>query len=256
MVFFARSGPWLFVKGANVILLAAVLVAQSSAAFAEGALSCIVEPSMTVNVGAAVSGVMDTVEVDRSDIVKKGQLIATIESGVERATVDYYAARVEFAERKLARAETLREENLMSEQEYDEMVTEQTLAKLECREKQRILGQRSIYSPIDGVVVERMLSPGDYIENQQIFKILALDPLYIETVLPVEMFGKVKIGETYEVFLETFTDPFMVKVSNVDRVVDKASSTFKVRLILKNPGYRIPSGLKCRVEFAPNKSPK
>lgn len=231
------------------LIVIILVLAQSTVAFAGRALSCIVEPSMTVNVGTAVSGVMDSVLVDRSEIVKKGQLIATIEAGVERATVDYYAAKIKFSERKISRSEALRAEQLLSEQEYDALVTEHLLAKLEWQEKKEILSQRSIYSPIDGVVVERMLSPGDFIKEQQIFKILALDPLYIETVLPVEMFGKVKVGEPYEVYLETYEKPFTVKICNVDRVIDKASSTFKVRLILNNPGYQIPSGLKCEIDF-------
>jgi multidrug efflux pump subunit AcrA (membrane-fusion protein) len=37
----------------------------------------------------------------------------------------------------------------------------------------------------------------------------------------------------------------------VDRVVDAASGTFRVRLELANPGNRIPAGIKCAVRFAP-----
>jgi multidrug efflux pump subunit AcrA (membrane-fusion protein) len=42
-----------------------------------------------------------------------------------------------------------------------------------------------------------------------------------------------------------------VRVAVVDRVVDAASSTFRVRLELPNPQHRIPAGLKCKVTFFP-----
>jgi len=39
------------------------------------------------------------------------------------------------------------------------------------------------------------------------------------------------------------------KVVVVDRVVDAASSTFGIRLELRNPGGRIPAGIRCKVKF-------
>lgn len=39
------------------------------------------------------------------------------------------------------------------------------------------------------------------------------------------------------------------KVSVVDRVVDAASNTFRVRLNLPNPDHRLPAGLRCRISF-------
>jgi hypothetical protein len=38
-------------------------------------------------------------------------------------------------------------------------------------------------------------------------------------------------------------------VTVVDRVVDAASDTFGVRLLLPNPDYRIPGGVRCEIRF-------
>jgi hypothetical protein len=42
---------------------------------------------------------------------------------------------------------------------------------------------------------------------------------------------------------------FPARVIIVDRVVDAASSTFGIRLELRNPGNRIPAGIRCKVKF-------
>jgi cobalt-zinc-cadmium efflux system membrane fusion protein len=38
-------------------------------------------------------------------------------------------------------------------------------------------------------------------------------------------------------------------VTQIDRVLDPASNTFRVRLALPNPGHRLPAGLRCRVDL-------
>ncbi len=38
-------------------------------------------------------------------------------------------------------------------------------------------------------------------------------------------------------------------VSHVDRVLDAASNSFRVRLSLPNPGYALPAGLRCKADL-------
>ena len=45
--------------------------------------------------------------------------------------------------------------------------------------------------------------------------------------------------------------PAMARVTLVDKVIDAASNTFRVRLSLPNPGNKLPAGARCRVDLAP-----
>ena len=38
-------------------------------------------------------------------------------------------------------------------------------------------------------------------------------------------------------------------VRHVDRVLDAASNSFRVRLTLPNPHYRLPAGLRCKADL-------
>src|SRR5262245_30707125 len=49
---------------------------------ASGALECLIEPSLVVNVGSSVDGVLEQVLVDRGALVRKGQVVARLQSGV------------------------------------------------------------------------------------------------------------------------------------------------------------------------------
>lgn len=242
-------------------------------------LTCLIEPNMVVTVSSPVEGVVKTVQADRGDLVQEGQVLATLESSVEEAAVAvarYRAeiqaavksseARYEFSLRKLTRAEDLSKKQTISVHELDEARTEKLLAelgRLEAQENKRLaeleyqraqaaLALRTIRSPISGVVVERLVSPGEYRNNlqNQVMKLAQLSPLRVEVFAPVSLLGKIKVGMRAEVVPEAPMDePRSARVTVIDRVVDAASGTFGVRLALPNPNYQLPAGLKCTIRF-------
>jgi membrane fusion protein (multidrug efflux system) len=211
---------------------------------------CLLEPSMVVNVGSPVDGVLKSVRVDRGDSVSKGQLLAELQSGVEAAAVALSQARIEFGRRKTERNESLFLKQLISAQERDEMETETRIHEEELRRDQENLKLRSIFSPLDGVVVERRLVAGDLIraEKSVVYKLAQLDPLNVELVVPSEQFGSIRIGMNARVSLAQ-GGVHAARVVVVDRLIDAASGTFGVRLQLPNPGNRVPAGLRCSVRF-------
>jgi RND family efflux transporter MFP subunit len=247
-------------------------------------LDCLIEPYEVVNLSSPVEGVLEKVYVDRGAIVKKGHVVAKLESNVEHATVTLARARAEmeaaiksseerlaFSTLKLTRSEKLLEKRLISVAELDEAQTEKRLAEmalvnaidnkrlaeLELQRANIALARHTIRSPITGVVVERFLSPGEYTSGQfktdsPILKIAQIDPLRVEVFAPVSMRGQINVGMQAKVSIEApMNSSHDVRVTIVDRVVDAASSTFRVRLELPNPNHRIPAGLKCKVRFFP-----
>ena len=219
---------------------------------AGGPLECLLEPSLVASVGSPVDGVLEQVLVDRGDPVRKGQVVARLQSGVEAAQVKVSEARVEFARRKVERNESLFAQQLISAQERDEMVTELHLNQEELRRNQEALRLRTIVSPLDGVVVERRMAPGESIRTDKsvVFKLAQINPLHVEVIAPAELFGSLRSGVTGNVSLEPFfSGVYRAKVTVVDKLIDAASGTLGVRLQLPNPANKIPAGIKCTVVF-------
>lgn len=242
------------------------------------AIGCLIEPSVVVEIGSPVIGVLDRVLVERGDVVKKGQVVAQLDARVERAAVAVAIARAqsesevlsarqahEFALRKQERNESLFRQNYISSQALDQAATETKLADTKAAQakEQRVmamqevtlaraqLAQRTIYAPVGGVVVDRFLGNGERVEEKPILKVAQIDPLRVELLLPSNRFGQVKPGQAAKVQPELPGAAEMpAKVTIVDRVVDSASNTFRVRLEMPNPGLGLPSGLRCKVAFA------
>ena len=250
------------------------------APIAHGAdLDCLIEPYRIVNVSAPVDGLLERVDVERGDLVREGQVLAALESSVQQVTLAIAKARAEmetpiqssqvrlaYAIRKVATNEQLLAEGGISEREVDDSRAQRDLseialveagdnkrlAELDRKRAEADLAVRTIRSPINGVVMERLLSPMEQTKQTPIVKLAQLDPLRVEVFAPIPLLGKVALGMVAEVLPEAPVGRVRAaRVTVVDRVVDAASGTFGVRLELPNPGYRLPGGLKCKVRFPP-----
>ena len=264
-------------KGRRVTCLLAGLLLAGPAGAAAQNLECVIYPETTVAVSSPVEGVLDRVLVDRGDLVRAGQVVATIESSVERVAVELARARaaresavrsgqarVEFGDRRDKRTLEMYRRELIPLKEMDEAETSKVLADFELLEAQEelklaridvdraqaVLALRTIRSPISGVVVERLLNGGEFTKQAPIVKLAQIDPLRVEVIVPVALFGRIKIGMPANVTPEApVGGTWPARVTVVDRVIDAASGTFGVRLALPNPAYKLPAGLKCRVQF-------
>jgi multidrug efflux pump subunit AcrA (membrane-fusion protein) len=100
------------------------------------------------------------------------------------------------------------------------------------------------------VVVERYVSPGEYVDSQPLLRVAQIDPLRVEVIIPAQIFGRIIPGMTATIVPELPEYGEQVAtVTIVDKLIDAASSTFGVRLELPNADQQMPSGLRCLVRF-------
>jgi RND family efflux transporter MFP subunit len=227
-------------------LIFTLMVTETEAFQANG----LIEPYRVIRIGSPQVGVLKTVDVDRGDYVKVGQVLATLHSSVEKATMELKKAHKDFADRKKDRLVPLFKKDLLAAHDMDEVETGRALAEADFKHATEIVNRLEIRSTIDGVVVERYMSPGEYVENQPILKVAQIDPLNVELILPSDKYHVIKVGMKAKVIPEKPMDgQYFAIVTIVDRVIDAASGTFGVRLTLPNPKHNLPAGLKCRVIF-------
>ena len=195
----------------------------------EPPFDCLIEASMTSAVSSAVPGVIERIETTRGARVKQGQIVARLQSGVDQAMVELARTRAQFtaeleakranhelAQRNLKRINDLHDKRLIPAQEQDKTQTmaevaafewhmaqeQQRLARMELKRTEEMLAQRSIKSPIDGIVVDTLKSPGEYVEEHAIVKIARVDPLYVEVLVPLSDYGTIQPGMLAQVSLE------------------------------------------------------
>lgn len=266
-------------KQSIVLFLLCIASLQGLAAqtLPEDEYDCFVVPDSIADVGSPVRGVISQMLADRGDTVEKGQPIAVLESGTERILLSQVKARAEMtseiAARKsdlqlskieLARIEDLHRQGLAPTQQRDEArvgheiaraglaqaLENQKLIMIELKRANHDLAQRTVKSPMNGVVVEQFVVPGEFIYDEPVMSIATLDPLRVEVVLPAELFGSIQKQDDALIITELNPDnPLQAQVDIVDALLDTSSGTFGVRLTLANPDRTITAGQKCSVDF-------
>jgi RND family efflux transporter MFP subunit len=230
-----------------------------------------------VKVNSSVEGVLGFVGADRGQFVRRGQVVAQLRSSVETAGlavaqaragnvygIGAAATRARYLDSKQQRSEKisryLARDSVEEAQANAQAAAMQTreaellrrVSSLEAEHSRRLIAERTVRSPIDGVVTERAMSPGEYRSNQSshILTVAQINPLHVEVFAPIAQLSSVAVGDQAFVFPE---DPvggrYAARVKVIDRVFDAASGTFGLRLELPNPGNKLPAGLRCRIQF-------
>ena len=259
----------------NRMLVGALALVLPSWAVAQG-FECLLEPWQVVEVRAPVDGMIATIAVNRGDTIRKGQALVVLHSDAEKMALESAAYRsrmegqiaaarnrIDYASKKLARLEDLKKDNFLSAQAGDEALAEKRLAEselqsaMEAREMARIewvrtkelLALRTMTAPFAGVVVDRMLNPGDLAESgsgrRPVLKVAQIDPIRADVPLPAALFGQVKPGTKATVTSVVGGGRFNATVRSVDRVIDAASGTFVARLEVPNPQGLVSGGARC-----------
>lgn len=239
---------------------------------------CVITPAVTVNISSPVGGLLSEVNVGRGDLVKKGQVIARLDTDIEKTTValmeeraasqsevDVQRARLALAESRMNRVSTLVERKITTAEELEEAKASvdvaggelamaemrNRIATLELKRANEIVEQRTIISPIDGVVQSRALFTGEFTDQDaEIVTIAQLDPLHVEAFLPVEMYTKLALDMPVEVMPRApLEGTYEGRIQVIDRIFDAASGTFGVRVVLPNTDLALPAGHRCEVRF-------
>lgn len=241
------------------------------------ASGCLIEPEQVADVGSPVTGVIESLSVQLGDVVSAGQAVATLRADVERANAQVAAMRssvdaesraaqanVELAQQKVSRHRQLLAQGFVSDQALEQAITEAEVARQRhklalsqqqiYREEQSVaraqLGLRTLRSPIGGVIVERYSNLGERVEERPVVRVASINPLRVSLMIPMAQFGQIGLGDVMSVKPELpGAAPVRATVRYIDKVVDAASNTFRVRLVLPNPDFKLPGGLRCKADL-------
>jgi RND family efflux transporter MFP subunit len=262
------------------ILLICGLVSASSSFAAE--FDCMIEPRQVLELRSPIEGLIDRVNVDRGDIVRKGQVLAVLDTSVDQVSAEIAQhrakmegaiqagqSRLEFAERKTKRVDELMTKDYISDELYDQAFAEKELAQAELQDamdnrklaeldyerQMAIIKLKTIVSPVNGVVTDRILNPGELAEagvgRKPLLELAEIEVLYVEVIMPARYYESLSVGTPALIFPEVPAgSEYQATVRVIDRVMDAASGTFVVRLEIPNEDYVLPAGTRCQARFS------
>ena len=205
-----------------------------------------------------VTGQIEKIFVKEGDYVKKGQLLAQLNSDIIQDNIRELKTSLELASYTYKKQKSLWKKQIGSELQYLQAKTnyESLQNKLSTLQTQY---QRSfIKSPIDGYVDAIDLKIGEMaIPGQRFFHVINLSRLYVNSQISEAYLPIIHKGDAVEVRFSAF--PSIVlhkKVYRIGKVINKQSRTFKLQLKINNPKQLLKPNLLAIIRIKDYTNPK
>jgi membrane fusion protein (multidrug efflux system) len=206
------------------------------------------EAENEVDLVARVTAPIVDLKVEEGMQVDKGQILARLDDSELRARTEISRATLDEAEQVFGRAESLKDNQLISPEEYDQVVTRLETARAQAESDRIQLGYTEIRAPFAGLIVNRYIHYAEQVNTgMPLFRISDFNPLLCPIQIPERDLPKVQIGQQAYLTLEGWPEErFPAKVLRVRPVVDSATGTVRVTLEVETKG-RLRPGMFARV---------
>jgi RND family efflux transporter MFP subunit len=212
----------------------------------------VAKPFREVTVSVSIREIIDEMKVEEGEVVKKGQVVATLRSEKQALAVDRLLQMTRKAEFDYNAAKRLFEQKVASRDDAFESEVELRRLEAELGMARADLEERKIVAPISGVVVRKFKESGESIaENDPILQLLEVKQLLLLFHLEASLLSKVKLGQEFAVRFPEIPeiDGCRAKVMFIDPEVDSRSGLFRVRLLLDNEDGLVRPGLRVLADF-------
>jgi len=211
------------------------------------------------DVAADTAGKVMQTFIERGQLVKKGQVLVTLDArgAAIGATIAEAQAKVaenqlDQAKRECDRVKHLLETNVISQAEYDRQTAECTsrqwsaaAAQAQQQNATKLLGDTTVRAPFDGVVGERFVNVGQYVAPQnRIVSVYQADPLRLALTVPEADIALVKPDAAVSFTVAAFGDErFKGAIKLISPNVRELTRDLIVEAFVSNPDGRLKPGM-------------
>ena len=202
-----------------------------------------------IDVTPQVGGIVEEIEFESGDTVKKGQLLVKLDITTEAADMRSIASQLANAETELARKEKLVSKGISPRAELDNLRTTKDTMQASMDRLRAIVAQKFIYAPWDGQVGLRSVSVGSYLApGQKIVWLQKTDPIYADFKVTEADFGRIRDGLTVTTTYNAYPgETFSGKIVTTDARVSDESRMITVRAGIDNPEGKLVPGMYANV---------
>ena len=228
-----------------------------------------IQPVDTVAVGAQVSGTIQNIYVDFNSLVKKGQLLASLDKSLlndqvnqDRANLQNAQSNLQFQQQNFERQTKLYNAGAISKADfetaqstYNTALATVSSSKAILAAAQRNLSYTNIYSPINGTVLSRNVSEGQTVASSfntpTLFSIAKdLSKMQVRAAVDEADIGNVKKGQDVTFTVDAFPDDVFkgtVQEVRLQPVVTANVVTYVTIINAENNNLKLKPGMTANI---------
>lgn len=217
------------------------------------------------NIAAEVDGRVTQLRVDEGAAVARGAAVLELdparrqlEHAAAKARVSELRAAAHEARREVRRRRELRKNDISSTAALEKAETQLRLAEsrldaalAEFGVAQRALAEATVRAPFSGLIVERKVSEGEYVQlGTPLFELVSLDPIEVVFSVAEVDSGRVHVGQHVAVSVAPYPEEeFAAVVDVVSPTIDPRTRTLRVKARIANAEGRLRPGLFARADL-------
>ena len=213
------------------------------------------QPRERITISSPVDEVVEEVLVEEGDNVSKGDVLAKLLSKkqelaakkldnlISKAKFEYEAVKDLYEKKIESRANYLEKKAILGGFEVDKLMAENDIS------------DRLIKSPSDGVIVYRLIDPGESAEKvKALFELIDVSSLQLVFFLSTEYLDSFKLGDHVGVEFPEVKNNSTGKavLKFIDPQVDSRSGLFRLRFEFDNKDAKIKPGVRVRMKLPKN----
>ena len=192
--------------------------------------------------------------VEEGDTVRAGATLLLLEDEAQRTALKRVESQLARSRLEFDRQARLFEQDLISEQAYNQARYDTEQLELALEDAERELSYATVLAPISGVVTERVVNVGDHVATHaKLFQIVDFDSIVARVFVPERQLPGLFVGQPARVLAQSLDGSRQARVERISPVVDPRSGTVKVTLDIPGnqgllPGMYVEVDLVAAVE--------
>lgn len=213
-----------------------------------------------VDIGSRIGSRVTTLLADEGASVKKGDVLAELDSGIVKAQKDIAEALYDQAKDNYDKAKNLYESGAVPQQQFDQANTNLINAQSNRKQAGIMLNEAKIIAPWDGVILEKNIEVGEIVSpNAPMFVLGDLTTAKVSIYVPLPQLGLIKLNQPAKVMVDSFKKWFDGRVTfisgkaeftpkNIQTKDERVKEVFEIEVTVPNPDYELKPGMPADVE--------
>lgn len=208
-------------------------------------------PFKSVTISSPVEEIIASIPVEEGDVVAQGDVLAELRSEQEKLELERYdklISRAKFeadaARRLFDNGSGTESDAIESRTELERLESEKALVELRLKEK-------TIRSPISGIVVDKLFEAGESVERiDDMFEVIDIERVFVRFYLDAGYLRTVRTEQEFPVHFPLLGgDAISGRVEFIDSRIDPASGLVEVKLLIENTRNHIKAGMRALLKL-------
>jgi membrane fusion protein (multidrug efflux system) len=203
-----------------------------------------------VTVTPEIAGTIREIAFESGAVVTNGQLLVRLDTSSEEAQLRSVEAQEDWAKITLERNQKLREQNMISQSDFDSAEASMKQAKANADAIRATIQKKTIRAPFAGRLGIRQVNLGQYLDaGKPIVSLQSLSPVYADFSLPQQDLAQLKTGMRVHVTTDAFPDrQFDGTLNAINPDLDSSTRSVGLQATFENADQLLRPGMFAKVE--------